>query len=77
MVMGAINCQECGNLFTFDVMPRRGALCFKCHLQGIRLGFTHGKQDFHGPTIVERQRLQEKQAADAGIKAEPVGSRWV
>lgn len=75
--MGAATCQECGNVFSFDVMPRRGAVCFKCHLQGIRLGFTHGKQDFHGPTIVERQRQQEKQAADAGIKAERVGNRWV
>jgi len=75
--MGATNCLECGNIFSFDVMPRRGAICFKCHLQGIRLGFTHGKEDFHGPTLTERQRQQEKQAADAGIKAERVGNRWV
>lgn len=75
--MGSINCTECGKLFTFDVLPRRGAVCFKCHVQGIRLGFAHGKEDFHGPTITERQRLQEKQAADAGIKAERVGQRWV
>jgi len=75
--MGAINCTECGNVFSFDVLPRRGAVCFKCHIQGVRLGFTHGKEDFHGPTIVERQRQQEQQAADAGIKAERVGNRWV
>jgi hypothetical protein len=43
----------------------------------VRLGFSQGKEEFHGPTIAERQRLQEKQAADAGIKAERVGERWV
>lgn len=75
--MGSINCNECGKLFTFDVLPRRGAVCFKCHVRTIRLGFSQGKEEFHGPTIAERQRLQEKQAADAGIKAERVGERWV
>jgi hypothetical protein len=60
-----------------DVIPRRGKICFGCHIKGIRLGFSHGKEDFHGPTIKERQQHQEKQAADAGIKAEPVGQRWV
>lgn len=75
--MGSINCNECGKLFTFDVLPRRGAVCFKCHVSTIRLGFSQGKEEFHGPTIAERQRLQEKQAADAGIKAERVGERWV
>jgi hypothetical protein len=75
--MGSINCHECGSLFTFDVMPRRGAICFKCHVSSVRLGFSHGKEDFHGPTIRERQLRQESQAAAAGIKAEPVGTRWV
>jgi hypothetical protein len=38
----------------------------------VNLGFTYGKEDFHGPTIKERQ---DKQLADAkaGINAEPVG----
>jgi hypothetical protein len=75
--MSLIVCEECGTEFAVDIIPRRGKICFKCHLGGIRLGFTHGKDDFHGPTIRERQRLQEQQAADAGIKAEPVGNRWV
>jgi len=75
--MGSIACTECAKVFQFDVLPRRGAVCFACHLKGIRLGFTHGKQDFHGPTIRERQREQEAQASAAGIKAEPVGNRWV
>ena len=75
--MGSINCTECGNLFTFDVMPRRGAVCFKCHVGSVRLGFSHGKEDFHGPTIKERQEAQVAQAKAAGINAEPVGNRWV
>lgn len=75
--MGSINCTECGHLFTFDVLPRRGAICFKCHVSSVRLGFTHGKEDFHGPTIKERQDNQVAQAKAAGINAEPVGNRWV
>lgn len=75
--MGSINCTECGNLFSFDVMPRRGAVCFKCHVGSIRLGFSHGKEDFHGPTIKERQEQQVAQAKAAGINAQPVGNRWV
>jgi hypothetical protein len=75
--MGSINCTECGNLFSFDVLPRRGAVCFKCHVGSIRLGFSHGKEDFHGPTIKERQQQQVAQAKAAGIDAQPVGNRWV
>lgn len=75
--MGTIACVECFKVFQFDVLPRRGAVCFACHLKGIRLGFSHGKEDFHGPTIRERQRQQEAQAEAAGIKAEPVGNRWI
>jgi hypothetical protein len=75
--MGSTNCNECGELFTFDVMPRRGAVCFRCHIQGIRLGFTHGKEDFHGPTIRERQREMVESNAKVGNKIEPVGKRWV
>jgi hypothetical protein len=75
--MGSINCTECTKLFSFDVIPRRGAVCFACHLKGIRLGFAHGKEDFHGPTIKQRQDEQMRQATQAGIKAEPVGNRWI
>lgn len=76
--MGNIACQTCGKSFEFDEeLPRRGAVCFGCHLKTIRLGFTHGKEDFHGPTIKERQDLQVSQAAAAGVEARPVGNRWV
>jgi hypothetical protein len=75
--MGSTNCTECGELFTFDVLPRRGAVCFRCHIKGIRLGYTHGKEDFHGPTIRERQREIEASNAAKGNSIEPVGKRWV
>jgi hypothetical protein len=41
------------------------------------LGFTYGKEDFHGPTIKERQQKQVADAKINGINAEPVGSRWI
>ena len=72
-----IECESCQKNFIADEMPRRGAVCFSCHVRSVRLGFTYGKEDFHGPTVVERQREQMRQAESAGIKAEPVGQRWV
>jgi hypothetical protein len=60
-----------------EQVQTRGLVCFACHIKSVRLGFTHGKEDFHGPTVRERQVMQEKQAASAGIKAEPIGTRWV
>ena len=78
MVMKQIACAQCGKSFEYDEeLPRRGAICFGCHLKTIRIGFTHGKEDFHGPTIKERQDAQVAQANANGIDAQPVGSRWV
>jgi hypothetical protein len=54
----------------------RGAVCFSCHVKSVRLGFTYGKQDFHGPTVRERQRKQVEDAAIHGINAEPV-TNWM
>lgn len=76
-MMGSTNCIECDSLFVFDVFPRRGAVCFKCHIRTVSVGFSHGKEDFHGPTIKERQERQVAEAKAAGINAEPVGNRWV
>jgi len=76
-MMSEIVCERCQKLFVVDELPRRGAVCFGCHVKTIRLGFTYGQEDFHGPTIRERQ---EKTVADAkmnGYNAEPVGNRWV
>lgn len=74
--MGSATCSSCGNLWTFDVKPRRTE-CFKCHLAGIRLGYTHGKSDFHGDTIRERARRHEAEMTAKGIKFEHVGNRWI
>jgi len=75
--MSIYDCDQCGKQFEADELPRRGSVCFKCHVQGIRLGFTYGKDDWHGDTIKQRQELQVAQAKSAGIDAQPVGSRWV
>ncbi len=75
--MAVFVCEECESRFVEDMLPRRGAICFKCHVKGIRLGFTHGQEAFHGPTIGERQRQQVSEAKAAGIDAAPVGARWV
>lgn len=75
--MGSYNCEKCGKLEAVDAIPRRGRICFGCHVKTINLGFSHGKEDFHGPTIKERQNQQVAQAKAAGINAEPVGTRWV
>lgn len=52
----------CGNEITTDNDAKRG-ICFKCHLGNVRLGFARGKEEFHGPTIRERQRYYEDSAA--------------
>lgn len=75
--MEEFRCLECLKTFVDAELPRRGSICFKCHVRSIRLGFTYGKEDFHGDTVVQRQREQMRQADAAGIKAEPVGQRWV
>lgn len=75
--MGIFLCENCGDSFSSEVLPRRGKVCFRCHVQTVNLGFAYGKEDFHGPTIRERQEAQVAQAKAAGITAEPVGNRWV
>lgn len=75
--MGLFTCTRCQSEFTADAIPRRGEICFKCHVRTVNLGFTYGKENFHGDTIKERQDRQVAQAKAAGIDAQPVGSRWV
>lgn len=70
------NCIQCSREFAADEMPRRGEICFACHVKSVRLGFTHGKEDFHGPTIAERQRQTVEQAKINGYNAEPV-TNWM
>lgn len=38
-------------------------LAFKAKLRSLNFGFTHGKADFHGPTVRERQERQLAEAA--------------
>jgi hypothetical protein len=40
------------------------------------LGFTYGQEDFHGPTVGERQRYTVEQAKTNGYNAEPV-TNWM
>lgn len=60
-----------------DELPRRGPRCFGCHVRTVNLGFTYGKEDFHGPTIRERQEKTVSDAKINGYNPEPVGTRWV
>lgn len=57
-------CGECGKDFVGSEVPRRGLVCFGCHVRSISLGFRYGKENFHGATIRERQ---EKIVNDAKI----------
>lgn len=74
--MKEFRCLNCLSAFEADELPKRGSICFKCHVKTIRLGFTHGQEDFHGPTIGERQRQTVADAAAKGINAEPV-TNWM
>ena len=75
--MLSVTCDNCSTDFYTPELPRRGAICFKCHIKGIHFGFTYGKQDFHGPTIKERQDKQIADAKAGGLNPEPIGSRWI
>lgn len=75
--MGSLNCEECGRLFTFDVIPRRGAVCFRCHVKGVSFGFQQGQQMFHDKTIKEQEREIIDSAKREGRDIEYVGNRWV
>ena len=61
-----------------DVCSDR-APSFRCRVKSVSFGFTHGKADFHGPTVRERVRRQEADIKQAGLegRVEPVGKRWV
>jgi hypothetical protein len=75
--MAEFKCERCESTWIEDSLPRRGEICFACHLKSIRIGFTHGKAEFSGPTIGERQRQTIESAAKEGRTIEPAGSRWV
>jgi hypothetical protein len=53
-----MQCSTCSKPIEAENDLKRGR-CFKCHVKNVRLGFTHGKEDFHGPTVRQRQREME------------------
>lgn len=69
--MAVFVCEKCESRWVEDSLPRRGSICFRCHLRTINLGFTYGKENFHGPTIKERQNKIVSDAAAKGITAVP------
>lgn len=74
--MTKFTCNQCSRPFEAEELPNRGQICFKCHIKHVRLGFTYGKEDFHGPTIRERQRKTVEDAKINGYNAEPV-TNWM
>ena len=70
-------CQTCDKHFFDEALPRRGELCFGCHIKTLHIGFSHGKENFHGATLGEKQRKIVSDAASKGITVEPVGARWI
>jgi len=53
-----VHCSTCKDPIEGENEIKRG-VCFKCHVKTVRLGFVNGKEDFHGPTVRERQRYYE------------------
>jgi hypothetical protein len=74
--MTNFTCEECSRQFYDEELPHRGAICFGCHIKSVRLGFTYGKDNFHGDTIAEKQRQIMSDAAINGVQAEPV-TNWM
>lgn len=74
--MTNFTCEECSRQFYDKQLPHRGAICFGCHIKSVRLGFTYGKDNFHGDTIAEKQRKIMADAAINGVQAEPV-TNWM
>lgn len=73
--MGSMICLNCGKQFNFDVVPRRGQICFGCHIKNVNIGFTYGKENFHGPTLRERERDILQNAERNGVIPEYIGNK--
>lgn len=65
------NCVQCNGFVSVNEVPRRGNICFKCHVRTVNLGFTYGQEAFHGPTIREQQRKILDDAAKEGRTVVP------
>lgn len=66
-----LECEHCGKNFEATQPPKRGLVCFGCHVRTISLGFRYGKENFHGPTIRERQNKIVQDAKINGVNAVP------
>jgi hypothetical protein len=73
----SFECTDCGRVQMVDEIPRRGPICFKCHVGSVGIGFSYGREAFHGPTLREQEREIFKKAEFTGVQPEYVGSRWV
>ena len=73
--MGSLQCEQCGKVFTFDVIPRRGAICFRCHVKDVNIGFRYGQDNFHNTTLREQEREILGDAAARGVEVEYVGNK--
>lgn len=75
-----VNC-ECGASFEADEMPRRGPVCFKCHVRGVSFGFrgggTYGRKAFSATTNKEVRDEIVREGRANGYDPQPVGARWV
>lgn len=72
--MAILACSDCYKVL-FTENDRKHGVCFKCRIGSVSLGFTYGKEEFHGPTINERKAEQEAGYRAAGIDFEPVPLR--
>lgn len=74
-MMATFLCDNCGRSFEADELHRRGSICFGCHVKTIRLGFSHGQDNFHGRTIREQEREIWDAAKRDGRDIEYVGNK--
>jgi hypothetical protein len=57
--------------------PSHDPSCFGCKLQTVNLGFTWGRETFHGPTIRELQHQAVAEATAGGLTVEQKPVRQV
>ena len=53
--MNAMECTECGKMLPADKFNPESyspTVCFKCRIQGVKLGFGGRREAFHGDTLV-------------------------
>lgn len=76
----AYRCEICGDPVEGEVQ-RRGPICFRDHLKGIRFGFrgggSFGKSAFHDNTNAEVANEIVTEGRRMGYDPQPRGARWV